>query len=97
MSVLEGWLNAGVFVVFDGRTVEIFGDQVFDGRVGSTIRLHVAQIADLDLRPAAGGPRNAPPSLTWVRRDGTAFPLALVGEDGTAFAQELIDAVQAAL
>lgn len=93
MDVLEGWLNTGVYAVFDGRTLEIYSDQVYEGRVGATIRLHVTQIAGLDARPAAGGPTNGPPSLTWVRADGKAFPLAVVGPDHRAFAEELIRAV----
>ena len=93
MDVLEGWLSAGVYAVFDGRTLELYGDSVNDGRVGDTIRLHVRQIAGLGIGPAAGGPANGPPSLTWNRRDGKAFPLAVVDQDRAAFAQELIQAV----
>jgi hypothetical protein len=94
MDVLEGWLSTGVFAVFDGRTLELYGDHVNDGRVGDTIRLHVRQIAGLDIGPTAGGPANGPPSLTWSRRDGKAFPLAVVNQDCAAFAQELIQAVE---
>jgi hypothetical protein len=96
MDVLDGWLNAGAFAAFDGRTLEIYGDQISDGRVGDSIRLHVVQIARLELGPAAGGPKNGPPSLTWVRRDGKAFPLAIVSDDCAPFAQELMQSVHAA-
>ena len=96
MTNLEGSLYTGVFAVFDGRTLEIFGDQVNDGRVGDTIRLHVAQIAGLDMHPVVGGPKNGPPSLTWIRHDGKTFPLTAVDEACSPFAQELIQAVGAA-
>jgi hypothetical protein len=46
------------------------------------------------MAPAAGGPANGPPSLTWIRRDGKAFPLAAVDQECAAFASELIQSVQ---
>ncbi len=93
---VEGWLEQGVFARFDQPVLEIFLDNLFEGRAGVSTRLHLAQIARLDIGPDTTLFSSGGLALSWTRHDGHTFVLSAVHPQCRPFAEALVTAVATA-